>query len=100
MSKEESRFFLTFIGEMVMITTDIATKAEMTSEEGTMYEEGPLRLQGFLLDEDDKFYYLGGSPDNVTDAIKKIAVKHIKIIPARTQADDIFDGMEPEGSVN
>lgn len=100
MSKEDSRFFLTFIGEMVQITMNISSRVEASSDEGTMFEEGPLRLQGFLLDEDDKFYYLGGSPDHVTDAIKKVAVKHIRIVPLRTKADEIFDGMEPEGGVN
>lgn len=96
----ETTFFLTFVGEYVQITTNIISKTEALSEESTVIEEGPLRLQAYLLDEDESWYYIGGSPDQVTDAIKKVAVKHIRIVPMRSEVDIIFDGMEPEGGVN
>lgn len=100
MSNEESRFFLTFIGEYVQLTLKISAKTEAQTEDATVLEEGPIVLQGFLLDEDKKYYYLGGSPDHVTDAIKKVTVARVRIVEVRTKADDIFDAMETEGGIN
>jgi hypothetical protein len=100
MSKQHSRFFLTFVGEMVQLTTDLPSRLEVTSDEGSYIEETSLTLQGFLLDEDLKYYYLGESPDHVTEVVKKVSVKRIRIVPVRTKADEMFDKMEPEGGVN
>lgn len=101
---DKSLFFLTFIGEYVQIKLDLSSKMHAESNEGLVTEEGPLTLQGYLLDMDKNFYYLGGSPGSVTDAVKKIAVKHIRIVPVeqpKTIFDDILDSAIPgQGDFN
>lgn len=92
MSKEEfTLFFNTFVGEFVQITTGMMTKEQIDTEQGSAIAEGPVILGGYLLDEDDKYYYLGPTPDGITDAIKKVTVKHIQIIPPKSKYDEIMD---------
>lgn len=63
-------FFLTFIGELVEISgsfVDTNTKAV-------------LKLIGFVLDADDEFYYLGDTPEEITQAIRRDKVFYIQIL--------------------
>lgn len=63
-------FFLTFIGELVEIA-------------GSFYHgdsEAAIKIAGFVLDADDEFYYLGDSPDEITQAIRRDRVIYIQIM--------------------
>lgn len=95
--QEESLFFLTFIGEFVEVTTNLMVKSQIETEEGTGISESPITIRGYLLDEDNKYYYMGGRPDAVSNAIKKTSVKLIEIVEPKTQLDEVLDSMgEPE----
>ena len=94
---EESLFFLTFIGEYVQVTSNLMTKKQIETDEGVGILETPITIVGYLLDEDDKYYYMGGRPDSVSDAIKKTSVKMIQIVEFKTELDEVLDSMgEPE----
>jgi hypothetical protein len=98
--EELSLFFQTFVGEYVQVTTDIMVKSQLESEEGVIIQETPLVFQGFLLDEDSKYYYLGEGPGEIANAVKIDSVKGISIVPqvvVKTEFDNILDDMpDPE----
>ena len=73
------------------------TKSQIETEEGTGISESPITITGYLLDEDDKYYYMGGRPDSITNAIKKASVKLIEIVEMKTHMDEMLDAIgEPE----
>ena len=67
--KTSELFKVTFIGEMVEII--------VTSETGN---KGQLIIQGYLLDYDEDYYYIGEHPLAVTSALKRSLVGFINII--------------------
>lgn len=64
-------FWVTFVGEYV----EVLCKFE-TPESGRM----PLAIQGYMLDVDDKYYYIGKNPLEVISAVDKNDVAYICII--------------------
>lgn len=63
-------FFLTFIGEFVEVAGSFLHDNS----------EVPIILQGYILDTDKDYYFLGETSEEITSAIKKENVKYIKII--------------------
>lgn len=64
-------FFLTFVGEHVELA-------------GSFYhsdQEAAIKVQGYILDIDDEYYYLGDTPEEITNAIKRDRVIYIQVIP-------------------
>ena len=70
MSPKTSELFkVTFIGELVEIIADSDSS-----------EHGKLVIQGYLLDYDEDYYYLGEGPLAVTSALKRELVGFVTII--------------------
>lgn len=90
-----SVFGLSFEGEYVYIVTKIKTKRQYTNPEtGEIVDEvAPLGILGFILDMDDKFFYLGEDPHQISKAIKITEVSFIEISKPKTAYDDILDSM-------
>lgn len=80
-------FLLTFIGEYVQVISNFILNT--TSHEGV--EESPLILEGYLLDMDDEFLYIGDSANDISRAIKKETVVFIQVI---NNEDNIFNLMD------
>jgi hypothetical protein len=63
-------FFLTFIGELVEVA-------------GSFYHENvevPITIQGYILDTDKDYYFMGDTPEEITRAIRKDSVIYIQVI--------------------
>lgn len=64
-----------------------------------MTEEGPypipqqLLFEGFLLEEDDEFYYLGNSKE-VDKSVKKEIVVSAEVQEPKTLGDHLLDSLE------
>lgn len=87
-------FYETFVGEYVEILTKLNTTKTITNEDGQQMDiTMPLIFEGYFLDEDDSFYFLGKTPDHVSNAVKKDTVSVIQITEMRSEFDDILDGM-------
>jgi len=57
----------------------------------------PIVFQGFFLDADDSFIFLGDTPDEVCSAIKRDEITSIHIAKPQNIFDDVLDSMgEPE----
>lgn len=90
-----SVFGLSFEGEYVHIITKIKTRRQYTNtESGEVIDEvAPLTIQGFVLDMDDKFFYLGEDPMLISKAIKITSVSYIEISKPKSAYDDILDSI-------
>jgi len=98
-------FFTTFVGEYVRIVTTVVMTDTIETEEGISTSSAPLLTEGYLLDYDDNFYYLGQSPDNVTTAISRHTISQVQSgmeQPARNVFDEILESMpdKPDSSSN
>ena len=92
--KEYTLFSDIFIGEYVELTTSLSLKTAIDAgEEGQIIQDGPVNVTGFLLDQDDTYYYLGEGPSAMDTAVKIDAVKAITIVKQKTIFDEILDEM-------
>lgn len=86
--------FLTFIGEKVVLTSTFKITDTVDSEEGVHQIELPLMLDGYLMDMDDEYYYLGEDPKSVSKAVRKDQILSIEIESMKTVYDQILDEMD------
>lgn len=77
-------FWVTFIGEYV----EVLCKFE-TPDSGRM----PLAVQGYMLDADDKFYYIGKNPLEIASAVNKNDVAYVCVIDNIDPAVQILENM-------
>lgn len=85
--KKTSMFFKTFAGSFLNIYTSLQTAQSVESEEGTAHSDTPLVFQGYLLDKDDEYYYLGSTPDEVNCSIRIDEVKFAVVANEETNED-------------
>lgn len=86
-------FLLSFCGRQVTITVDMM--ATIVAGEGV--ETYPIFYEGILLDYDNDYYYLGRTPQEVTQAVKKDTVAHIMVTEERDIFKQILEELpEPE----
>jgi hypothetical protein len=76
-------FFLTFIGEYV----------EMIGSFQVDDQTAVASLQGYLLDVDDDFYFLGESAEEIFIAIRKDSVQTIRVIPVTDYRREILNAL-------
>lgn len=96
-------FYNIFVGEFVQIVTEVQTKTVQQSEEEIKESNHPVILEGYLLDVDDDFYYLGDTPNSISSGVKKTKIVHIQIAEPKSYMDDILDEMpmpENEDEIN
>lgn len=94
-------FLLSFIGEMVQVLTDFILTSSQTREslDGEVSSEDtahPLIVEGYMLDSDDTYVYLGPTPDQVGQAIKKDRIVFIQVLDKKDDISDIMDSLIPK----
>ena len=73
-------FFNTFVGEYVEMMTNVKSSTQMQHEDGSIESgEYPWIIHGYLLDEDDDYYFIGINSDSVNSAISKNIVLSVSI---------------------
>lgn len=77
-------FWSTFIGEYVEIACEFET---------TTSGKLPVALQGYLLDADEDYCFLGKNPIEVSSMVKKDKIAYIEIIEDIDQATLILQDM-------
>jgi hypothetical protein len=92
--KTNEVFFLTFVGEFVSLLTSMVRTESVTAEEGTVEETIPLVFQGYLLDADDDFFYLGDTPNEVNKVVKRAVVNALEITRQKDSFSDILDNVD------
>ena len=92
-TQSDNLFFLTFIGEKV----EILCSFEM------LEKQFPQLVQGYLLDKDDEYLYLGSGPDEIHSVVRREDVKYLQIIKDIDPMTEVLDNMpkpEKEEDVN
>jgi hypothetical protein len=90
-------FFLAFGGEVVSITTTIKASETLQIEDETIQVDIPNTFEGYLLDMDEEYYYLGDTSNEVSRAVRKeyaVVIEVAKIQKTKTRFDAILDEME------
>jgi hypothetical protein len=90
-SDEIDTFVLAFMGEFVSIITDIMIIEYNQSEVQTLEQNAPMIAQGFLLDIDNNFFYLGDNPLEVTQAISKNRVTMVRIDRKKSKYEEMLE---------
>ena len=99
MKKALSTFEKAFIGQFVMVVTNMTQNASVSNDEGLIESaEIPVTMTGFLIDADNDYYYLGNTPDEVLTAIKKEMINQISL--AMDEFDAFAQEANPNGVVN
>ena len=90
-------FFETFTGKFVEIVQDfeITTSVNITEDGAPMEMRMPMMVTGVVLDSDNEFLFLSQDGEEVNQALPINSIKHIQIIKASDQEDQILD-MTPE----
>lgn len=98
MSKN-SRLFKIFENKFVSIITRM--KMEKQTSSGDMIEiiKTPVSINGYLVDSDDKFYYLGHSPDSINQAIPHTDVAHIEVVAQDAEIADVMEQLLLNGEI-
>lgn len=86
--KKKDLFYDNFIGEFIMIITDESGLSDANTVNG---------FTGFLLDADEKYYYLGHEPNAISQAVPVSKIRHVSIVD---QSMIEMDGMPDRGSFN
>lgn len=103
---ENEFFFTTFAGEYVRIITNVVINETLETEEGIANTSQPMIVEGFLLEFDDSFLYLGTGPGNVTHSVSKRCVSIVQVgeeQKAGAMYDEILEAMpdpEKDGDIN
>lgn len=93
-----SKVFDKFVGSFIHIVTASLKGSESSGGRKII---GPVIITGFMLDEDEEYFYLGQSPDEITDAVKRSEVVRI-YVPLEEMMEAAFGdiNMKPDSEVN
>lgn len=84
-TKKSDRFFKDFAGEFVMVVTNVvASKPTMEDE---MPQTVPIMLEGYLIDQDEEYYFIGATPDKANQVVKKNSVVIMQCIDSGEDMD-------------
>jgi hypothetical protein len=91
-------FMKNFVGLKVEIVADFYQKYQEETEVSRITNEAPASIQGFILEVDDHFIYLGKNHTNPTMALKRETVLYIEVIQDKNEYEQLLDEMDiPDG---
>lgn len=92
MRKKKNPFF----HEYVQITLNVTLKkTRYTDSDQTEYTQ-PFAMQGYLLDENEDYLFLGDDLEAVTFYVNKTNVAYVEVIVKKDKYDDMIDGATEE----
>lgn len=96
--RDSEVFLLSFIGEKVQILTDFVLKTQQVSEDSdgslTDYSVGqPLIVEGYMLDSDTNYVYLGPTANQVGQAIRKERIVFIQVLEEEDVLSELINSL-------
>jgi len=82
-----NRIFENFTGEHITILLNKDTRQTVEIDGRLQIIQSPALVEGYLIDEDEEFYYLGPNPDSFNQAVNKRYIVHIEISKEETKKD-------------
>lgn len=73
---------------------DKITSVTSESDAGIEAVEAPMTFQAFMIDEDDRYYYMGNLPQAIDRAVPKDRILYVQIIKPENPYDVILEGMD------
>lgn len=92
--QESDRFFSIFAGEFVKVFLKNSVEETIESEQGAISQNSPLSLTGYLLDFDERYYYLGDNPNQVYAAVAINEVILIQEVKPMDSMDLMMEGAD------
>jgi len=89
--KKVERCFELFAGEMVQVILDKDVEQTSQKQDSINIMKTPLIVQGFMIEEDDDFIYLGYEPEQISQAVKKSYIIHIEVGELKEGLEEIMD---------
>lgn len=86
-------FVLAFMGEFVNIVTDIMIVEYVQNDTQTLEQNAPMVAQGYVLDIDDVYFYLGDNPLEVARAIAKNRIVMISVERKKSKYEELLENM-------
>jgi general stress protein 26 len=74
-----NRVFESFAGEFVVILLNKDTRQTVEMEGRLQIVHSPAIIEGYLIDEDDEYYYIGHSPKSFNQVINKKYIVHMEL---------------------
>jgi hypothetical protein len=74
-----NRVFENFAGEFVVILLNKDTRQTVEMEGRLQIVHSPAIIEGYLIDEDDEYYYIGHSPKSFNQVINKRYIVHMEL---------------------
>jgi hypothetical protein len=87
-------FFSTFIGEKVEIVASFYQDYMEETEERRVSNHSPASIQGYILDLDPVFLYLGKNPHEVSMCLRRDSVLYIEILVEKSAYDEMLENFE------
>lgn len=73
------RLFEMLCGEFIQLVLDKDIEQTIQNEESITMNKTPLIVEGYLVEEDDVYIFLGQRPDQISQVIKKDYIIHIQV---------------------
>lgn len=90
-------FFANFIGVRVEVVADFYQNYQEETAESRITNHAPASIQGYILDVDNEFVYLGKNPHEVSMCLKRPKVLYIEVIgeprEERSPYDELLDSL-------
>lgn len=94
--KIDSTFFSAFVGQQITVTTNLMVSAQESSVDLSSF---PVYYEGILLDFDDEYFYLGRTPSEINQAIRRSQIIHIIVTEEQDPFTEILNSMT-KGNAN
>lgn len=98
-----NRVFENFAGEFVVILLNRDTKQTVEMEGRLQVICSPAIIEGYLVDEDDEYYYVGVTPKSFNQVINKKYIIHMELASepdAKKNNDFLSQIPEPDEDTN
>jgi hypothetical protein len=94
MKKKASDFYSMFVGEHVMLVLKQCITKSYATEDGSSVEESPLVYEGYMMDMDDTYFFLGFDAKSISMAVLRTEVVSISVTEKEEKDDFSVDNME------
>lgn len=83
-----NRVFENFAGEYVTILLNKDTKQTVEIDGRLQIIQSPALIEGFLIDEDDEYYYIGHNDKSFNQVVNKKYIVHIELSSAEKAQEE------------
>ena len=85
---EPGSFFLSCVGEYVQVITAFQMATEDSGETSL-----PLIVEGYIMDADDSYIYMGSDNEGIRQAIRNDYVVFVQVLEKANELEEIFSSV-------